>query len=215
MAMITLYRFPYSCYALKVQYLLSYLRLPHQIKDVPFLDRSELVALSGHVMVPVIKHGQEVIRESRDICEYLLTLTENALVPPGLEAAVWTYLDWSDESLEHELFRIASPAIAERFETAAEAAMFKFIKERKFGPGCVEQWASERNDMIETARRLLQPTFQSLDHQAHVIGEHITLADFSLAGHLAMVEYADPALLEAIDPRLAPFLNKVREARHG
>lgn len=213
--MITLYRFPYSCYALKVQYLLSYLRLPHTIKDVPFLDRSELIALSGKVLVPVIEHGQTVVTESRDICEYLLTLTENTLVPVGQEAAAWAYLDWSDELLEHELFRIASPDIAKRFASASEAAMFTFIKERKFGPGCVERWAREREDLIKTAQRLLQPTFNSLGHNGYIIGKELSLADFSLAGHLGMVEYADPALLDAIDTRLVPFLNKVREARLG
>jgi glutathione S-transferase len=212
--MITLYRFPYSCYALKVQYLLSYLRLPHRIKDVPFMDRSELVALSGKVLVPVIEHEGKALTESRDICEYLLTLTDNNLIPPGLEAAVWAYVDWSDESLEHELFRIASPKIAERFPTAAEAAMFKFIKERKFGTGCVEQWASQQAEMIARARRLLQPTLTSLERNGYIIGDQITLADLSLAGHLAMVEYADPVLLDAIDSRLLPFLDKTREARY-
>lgn len=213
--MITLYRFPYSCYALKIQLLLGYLGLPHQVKDVPFLDRSELVAKSGKVLVPVIDDEGRVVTESRDICEYLLTLTDNQLVPRGLEAAIWAYLDWSDELLEHELFRIASPHIAERFNTAAEAAMFKFIKERKFGSGCVAQWAAQQEQMIGTVRRLLEPTFASLEHNGYIICNQLTLADFSLAGHLAMVEYADPELLNTIDSRLLPFLNGVREARHG
>ncbi|MCW8194696.1 glutathione S-transferase [Proteobacteria bacterium 005FR1] len=211
--MITLYRFPYSCYALKVQYLLAYLDLPHRIQDVPFMDRSELVSLSGKVLVPVIEHEGTVVTESRDICEHLLTLRENTLVPVGLEAAAWAYLDWSDQTLEHELFRIASPNIARRFARADETAMFKFIKERKFGSGCVEQWEREQGQMVATARRLLEPTLRSLEHNGHVICDRITLADFSLAGHLAMVEYADPALLDEIDPRLLPFLNSVREAR--
>lgn len=211
--MITLYRFPYSCYALKVQFLLSYLRLPHKVKDVAFCDRQELVALSGGVLVPVIEDEGKVIKESRDICAYLLSRTTNQLIPPGLEAAVWAYVDWSDECLEHELFRIASPNIAERFARPDETAMFKFIKERKFGSGCVEQWAAEQEQIINNARRFLTPSFQSLDQNDFLLGENITLADISLAGHLAMVEYADPQLLQRIDARLPDFLNKVREAR--
>jgi glutathione S-transferase len=211
--MITLYRFPYSCYALKVQYLLAYLGFPHRVRDVPFMDRSELVSLSGKVLVPVIEHDGTVVTESRVICEYLLMLRENELVPVGLEAAVWAYLDWSDQILEHELFRIASPDIARRFARPDEAAMFKFIKERKFGNDCIEQWEREQGQMLETARRLLQPTLTSLEQNGHILCDRITLADFSLAGHLAMVEYADPALLDAVDPRLRPYLNTVREAR--
>ena len=113
--MITLYRFPYSCYALKVQLLLDKLALPYLIKDVPFGDRTELVELThGRVQVPVIEHALEdgskkVVVESRDICRYLLGLKPNDLVPAGAEGLIWAFNDWADEILEDPLFKIVSP----------------------------------------------------------------------------------------------------------
>src|SRR5690554_1511704 len=76
--MITLYRFPYSCYALKVQFLLDHLQLPYETKDVPFSDRDELIeVIGGRVTVPALVHDGNVVVESRDIFQYLLTLTKN------------------------------------------------------------------------------------------------------------------------------------------
>lgn len=211
--MITLYRFPYSCYALKVQFLLDHLGLPYKVRDVPYTDRDELIEVTGgRVMVPAILHEGNVVVESRDIFQYLLTLSKNDLVPGGLEAAVWAYLDWTDSLLEDVLFRIASPGIAEQFAKPSERALFIFIKERKFGMGCVSEWQRTRKELIDRAKVLLAPTLETLSQSDYVIGNRLTIADVSLAGHLAMVEYADPTLLPAISPDLQLLLSRLRNA---
>ncbi|GAB4214134.1 MAG: hypothetical protein OHK0012_11580 [Synechococcales cyanobacterium] len=208
---ITLYRFPYSCYALKVQYLLAYLGLEHSVVDVPYGDRSQLVALTGgRVVVPALDHDGTVVTESRTICHYLLGLTSHTLVPPALAALIWAYGDWCDTVLEDVLFRLASPGIARRFPTAAESALFVFIKERKFGSGCVDLWQQQQDHLLATAQGLLQPTLGSLSAQPFVAGATVTLADIGLAAHLAMVEYADPALVTALNPRWPDYLARVR-----
>lgn len=209
--MITLYRFPYSCYALKVQFLLDHLQLPYETKDVSFSDRDELIEVTGgRVTVPALVHDGNVVVESRDIFQYLLTLTKNDLVPEGMEAAVWAYLDWTDSLLEDVLFRIASPGIAAQMVRPTDRQLFIFIKERKFGTGCVTQWERSRKELIDTAKVLLAPTLETLSQADYVVGKRLTIADISLAGHLAMVEYADPALLPAISPDLLLFLSRLR-----
>jgi glutathione S-transferase len=214
--MITLYRFPYSCYALKVQLLLDKLSLPYQIKEVPFGDRSELVKITnGRVQVPVIVHhrddgSEKMVIESRDICRYLLGLKSNNLVPPGSEGLIWAYCDWVDEVLEDPLFKMVSLDIANRFERDADRAMFIFIKERKFGQGCVHQWSKDKSGLLQQARDLLAETLMSIAHNGFIHGETPTLADIALVGHLSMVEWADQSLIEAIDPLIPSYMERVR-----
>lgn len=214
--MVTLYRFPYSCYALKVQLLLDKLSLPYQTKDVPFGDRSELVSLTGgSVTVPVIVHqledgSEKVVKESRDICRYLLGLTDNNLIPKGSEALIWAYNDWADEVLEDPLFKSVSLDIAERFERPADRAMFIFIKERKFGHGCVQQWGQKKAEFVAQIQSLMADTFLSIEQKGFICGDQVSMADIALVGHLSMVEWADPSLIDQIDPRLADYVEKVK-----
>ncbi|MEL6319341.1 MAG: glutathione S-transferase [Cyanobacteria bacterium J06626_14] len=210
---IKLYRFPYSCYALKVQYLLDKLNLEYETIDVPYTDRTELVEVTGgRVVVPAIAVGDRVIVESRNICEYLLDLTPNELVPEGQEAVIWAYGDWCDSTVEDVLFRIATPGIAEKFSTVFEKALFAYVKERRFGAGCVELWRNTQPQLITKAKDLLQKTIQSIAINGYVVGKSITYADITLLGHLAMVEYANPELIPQIDDALPDYMTRVRAA---
>ena len=211
--MIRLYRFPYSCYALKVQYLLDALHLDYTPLDVPFTDRSDLVELTGgRVVVPAIDHDGNVVVESRVICQYLLGLVDNKLVPESLAALVWAYADWCDSTLEDILFRVASPGIQARFETPFEKALFAFIKERKFGAGCIDAWKLEQAELVAKARELMAPTLASIRSQGFVAGSELTFADISLLGQLAMVAYADPALVAAIGDPLPEYMVRVSQS---
>lgn len=211
--MIKLYRFPYSCYALKVQYLLDALNLDYTPVDVPFAERSELVELTGgRVVVPALDHDGEVLVESRDICHYLLGLQEHTLMPESLEALIWAYSDWCDSTLEDVLFRLASPGIQDRFETPFEKALFAFIKERKFGAGCVDAWRKDEVALVSRAQALLAPTLAAIHRHGFVAGEQLTFADISLLGHLAMVAYADPALVAVINDQLPDYMVRLSQA---
>ena len=123
---------------------------------------------------------------------------------------IWSYADWCDSTLEDVLFRIASPGIAEKFSTPFEKALFIFIKERKFGPGCVEQWRQAQPDLIQKAREVLQKTVESIAVNKYVAGETITFADINLLGHFAMVEYADPTLVSEISDVLPEYMQRIR-----
>ena len=138
-----LYRFAYSCFARKAQMVLDLLGRDYQAVDVPYGDRSELVALTGgYLQVPVlVDDAGEVTVDSRAICERLLQGdAAHQLVPPPWEGPIWAYADWVDGPLEDLMFRLASPGVRRSFARPADRALFTFIKERKFGRGCVEDW---------------------------------------------------------------------------
>src|SRR5262245_18855127 len=129
-----LYRFPYSCYARKVQMVLDLLGAPYDVVDVPYSDRSELAVITGgYIQVPVLVDdaGRATV-DSRSICKQLLDGSRGVeLVPPPWDGPIWAYSDWCDGPLEDVCFRLAAPGLVKLFERPADRALYTFIKERK------------------------------------------------------------------------------------
>lgn len=210
--MFKLYRFEYSCYARKAQCVLDLMGAPYQVVDVPFGDRSELVELAGdYVQVPVLVTWEgQVIKDSRNICLALTASPEGAwLVPDALAGPIWAYADWCDGPFEDVMFRIATPQIRQTFPRAADRALFTFIKERKFGTGCVEQWERDHDALIARAQEMTQPTLRTLGKQPFLFGDAPSLADAALFGQFAMLRVADSTLPGKIHPRFASWMTAV------
>jgi glutathione S-transferase len=211
-----LYRLTYSGYARKVQLLLDLLGRKYTAIDVPYSDRTELATVTGgYIYVPVLVDDDgTVICDSRRICQHLLGGAAGAaLVPPPLDGPLWAYHDWCDAQLEDVLFRIVSPIARDRWQSASDRALFVLIKERKFGPGCVDTWQRQREELIERAHALLAPTVRTLAAAPFVFGANLTLADVALHGHLAPLRAADPALLGTFPAELRAWMERVDTAR--
>jgi glutathione S-transferase len=190
MTAMKLFRFAHSPYAHKVQATLELLGKRHTVVDVAFTDRQELATLTGgYIHVPVlVDEDGTVVTDSRRIAERLVGQPGGAaLVPSPWEGPIWAFCDWVDGPLEDILFRLASPAVRARFARADERAFYTLIKERKFGAGCVDQWAQQRDEFIARARTLLVPTVRTLSAQPFLFGARATLADAALYGQFAML----------------------------
>ena len=205
-----LFRFEYSCYARKVQMLLDLMGIAYEVCEVPFGDRTELVGVTGgYVQVPVLVDGSAVVVDSKAICEYLLSRRATSLLPPPWQALVWAYADWCDGPLEDILFRLAAPGIRGRFARSFDAALFTFIKERKFGRGCVEDWARDHDALLQRGRALLAPTAATLRALPFICGEQPTLADAALYGQCAMVQAADRSFVGALAAELPAWMARL------
>jgi len=207
-----LYRFRYSPYARKVQMLLDLLHEKYELIEQSYLDRAELAQVTGgYIQVPVLvaDDGRAIV-ESREICEHLLVdSAASKLVPAPLEGPIWAYADFADGPLEDVLFRIASPEIRDAWPTAAERGLYTYVKERKFGPGCVDAWRREREGLVRRAQKLLAPTLKTLAQRPFLFGEMPTLADAALYGGCAMLEEAGPALLAHINEGLVSYARRL------
>ena len=211
-----LYRFRYSPFARKIQMLLELAGRPHQVLEVPYTDRSELARLTGgYIYVPVLVDDEgRVLVESRAIAEHLLTgEAARRLTPEPLEGPIWAYADFCDGPLEDILFRIASAPIRDAWQDPGERALYTLIKERKFGAGCVEQWAASREQLLARARQLLAPTLRTLQRVPFLFGDHPTLADAALYGNLAMLFEAEARLPAALDPAFPAYMQRLEAAR--
>jgi glutathione S-transferase len=210
-----LYRFDYSPFVRKVQMALDLIGAEYEAVDVPYGDRTELAELTGgYIQVPVLVADGAVIKDSRNICSWLVdTPAGRRLVPPDLAAAVWAYADWCDGPFEDVMFRIATPRIARRFARAADRALFVFIKERKYGSGCVGQWEREHESLLKRAAELLQPTLRTLQSWPFLFGAEPTLADAALYGQFAMLSTADPGLPAKVSKAIGPWMKRLEERR--
>ncbi len=206
-----LYRLEYSCYARKAQMALDLLGLRYDCIEVPFGDRSELATLTGgYIQVPVLVDDDgRVTVDSRAICEKLAAEdSRRRLVPPALEGPIWAYADWCDGPLEDVMFRLASPPTRRRFTDAWERALYVFIKERKFGRGCVDEWERSRETLFARARSMLEPSRMTLRQRPFLFGDTPTLADAALYGQMIMLSVAAPAF----GPELTDWMSGVEKA---
>jgi glutathione S-transferase len=213
-----LYRFRYSPYARKVQCVLELLGVRHDVIEASYRDRDELATLTGgYIYVPVLVDDDGKVHvESRDILAHVLSKHDGArgtkLVPSPWEGPIWAYQDFCDGPLEDPMFKIASPAVRDAWPTAGERALYVLIKERRYGAGCVDAWAKERDQLVAKARVLLAPTLRTLAQRPFLFGETPTLADAALYGLCVMLEEADRALLPRVAEQLVPYVRAVERA---
>lgn len=207
-----LYRFNYSCYARFVQAAIELVGAPCSVIDVPYGDRDELATLTGGwIQVPVVvTDGGAVITDSRRIMTTLCSDDPRfaGLVPAVQAGPVWAYVDWAQGPLEDVAFRIATPGLVERFARPFERALFVFIKERRYGAGCVDAWAADGDRLAEQLDRLLAPTVTTLRARRFLFGDVPTLADAALYGQLMMLELGAADRVAALDPEVLAW--KVR-----
>ncbi len=189
--------------------------LDYEVVDVPYGNREELATLTGgYIQVPVLEDGDDVVFDSRKICERLAAAHPRAMVvDDATRGSVWAYGDWCDGELEDALFRIAVPDVRKRFTTAWERGLFVYIKERRYGAGCVDEWLAERSAWIDKSQRLLEPTIATLGARPFLFGSEATLADACLYGQLKMLEVADELLPGRISPTFVGYMRGLeREA---
>jgi len=210
-----LFRFRHSPYARKVQMVLELLGAPHEVVELPYVDRAEMARLTGgYIQVPVlVDDAGAVTVESRDICEKLWRGPGGArLAPSPLEGPIWAYADFIDGPVEDLLFRVASPFVRDQWKTDWERGLYVFSKERKFGAGCIDAWQRDREALLSRARRLLAPSLSTLGKQPFLFGASPTLADAALYGVLVMLEAVNPELVGRCDPSLPAYLRHVEGA---
>ena len=214
-----LYRFVHSCYARFVQAAIGLTGAACEVIDVPYGDRDELATLTGGwIQVPVlVTDDGAVLTDSRRIMTTLCATDPRfaALVPPADAAAVWAYVDWAQGALEDVAFRLASPKLALRFKRPFERALFVFIKERRYGAGCVDAWERDADVLGARLEELLAPTIATLATRPFLLGERPTLADAALYGQVVMLELGAPEHLAALAPPFHAWKARLDDALGG
>jgi glutathione S-transferase len=211
-----LYQFSYSPFPAKVRKCLELKGLAFEVIEVPYLDRRELVALTGgRAHVPVLEDGGRVVEDSARITAYLDAHYQPSLRESPLAEVIE---QWADGTLEDVAFRLATPGIEARFAELQGGredarALFRIVKERKFGPGCIEAWREAQEELEDRAASLLAPIARAVQAQPFVLGERASLADAAIFGQLHMIETGLPGFVHERVPPLTGWLERLRALR--
>lgn len=213
--MLELYQFEMSHYCEKVRLILDYKGLPYRkIEVTPGIGQLELVRLSGHRQVPVLKDGDEIIADSTAIAEYLdKTYPEKPIIPsdPKLRGLCLIMEQWADQSIglnarkclldaigQDATFRTAllPNALPEPLKMLVGAVPAEIFSVLEMGVGLGPDTVKVAQDAMK--RDLASLCFLLME-QPYLVTDHPTLADFAVAGLTMYVKFPAGNYLDAPD----------------
>lgn len=217
----TLYQFVTSPFCSKIRKILDYKGLDYQVVEVDYVERKELIAASGQIMVPALR-----IEEARDAVDgggvetivgsdHIATRLEElfpvpTILPPrsrGLHLALTRHIE---SEVEEALFFAAVPDEEAYFarQGADRLAFFRLIRERKYGTGFCERMAREHEANLRRVREVLSPYEMALEDGAFLLGG-AGLADFALYGQLHFLALTGVLKIPHELPRLREYYGRL------
>jgi glutathione S-transferase len=182
-----LYQFLSSPFCAKVRKILDFKGVEYEVIEVDFLERNELLIASSQLMVPALTldSGETVVDSTRIALRLEELYPEPTLLPPSWSGVHRVLAHYIDNQLEEVLFRASMPDTVEFFRRQGRdrEAMWRMIRDRKYGAGFVDRCLANHHEHLERAREALLPFEETLSDRAFVLGR-IGLADFALYGQL-------------------------------
>lgn len=207
-----LYQFASSPYCGKVRKILDFKGIDYEVVELDYLERKELLAASGQIMVPALTlDNGETIVDSTTIALRLEALQpEPTILPPGARGTHRVLTDYIDNGLEDVLFRAAIPDELGwwRERGADRAAFWRLIRERKFGAGFVDEMIATHDAQLARARAALAPFNETLTASPFLLGR-IGLADFALYGQLGYFTFRGTSKIPGEFESLRAFFSRM------
>jgi glutathione S-transferase len=209
-----LFQFLTSPFCAKVRKILDYKGIDYETIEVDYLERKELLTASGQIIVPVLtlKTGETVIDSARIATRLEELYQEPTIFPPGQRGLHLALASYIDTAVEDALFRVAVPDELQYFrrQGADREAMWRLIRERKYGDGFVDRMSAELEANWKIAAEILAPFEEQLGSGvgAFLTGR-IGLADFSLYGQLHLLAFTGELKLPLSMPNLRAFYGRM------
>ncbi len=210
--MVRLYQFLTSPFCAKVRKILDYKGIDYELIEVDYLDRRALLDASGQIMVPALTlESGDTLTDSDRIAHRLEEVyPEPAIFPAewrGIHLALARYFE---TELEDALFRVAVPDELAYFrrQGADREALWRLIRERRYGAGFCEQMVRENRENLERVEAMLALLDESLDGRAFLLGR-IGYGDFALYGQLTYLAFTGEQKLPARLANLRAFSDRM------
>lgn len=193
--MITLIQFPWSPFCITIRRILERHDVPHRVRNIPNHDRTEIIrATKGRgYSVPCIVDGKTAVIDQTDlgqeVARYVDRKFKLGLFPRdkgGIQAVLARYIE---SQLEDVGFRVDDSYVIPKLPLV-ERTMITRHKERKFGKGCVQQWAKDRKQFNAQFAELLEPMDNILASSQFLVGERALFVDYDLYGILGNYLYS-------------------------
>jgi glutathione S-transferase len=205
--MIELVQIPYSPFCIVQRRILQYSGHNFKIINIPNPDRSLIWKLTKerYYAVPIIRDEKTVVFEtdpnSQVIAKYIDQKYALDLFPPeweGLQTLIWNNIENEVEDLG---FRLNDVYYKENVP-AGDRLGFVRHKERKFGRGCLEQWAEQQKELVARIEEKLLPYEQMLATRPFLLDRKPRFVDFDLFGIIGNYLYTGHYELPASYNRL-------------
>ena len=207
-----LYQFLTSPFCAKVRKLLDFKDVEYEVVEVDYLERKELLIASGQMMVPALTlaSGETVVDSARIARRLEELYPEPTLLPPGWSGMHQVLADYIDTQLEDALFGASIPDKVAFFRRQGRdrEALWRMVRDRKYGAGFVDRMVAEHPAQQARARQALLPFEEALSDRAFLLGR-IGLADFALYGQLYNLAFTGELKLAAELRNLRAFFGRV------
>jgi glutathione S-transferase len=197
---VTLVQHPVSPFCIAIRCLLEAAGASFTIHDTALWDRRAVITLTGgdYYSIPVLVDADrlpavvvyEVREEGQDIARYVDAKYGLGVFPEdqaGLHEIVIQYVEGQIEDVGFRLndayFLLGLPDVVER-------TMYIRHKERKFGPGCVQQWRDQAPALRARLAEVLAPLDTMLGRAPFLFGQRPVFADYILYGVLGNYLYS-------------------------
>ena len=211
---VRLFQFLTSPFCAKVRKILDYKGVDYETIEVDYLERKELLTASGQIIVPALtlESGETIVDSDRIAMRLEEVYPEPTIFPPGQRGLHLALARYIDTAVEDALFRVAVPGELEYFrrQGAEREAMWRLIRERKYGEGFVDRMGKELEANWRIASAILAPFEEQLGAGlgAFLTGR-IGLADFSLYGQLHLAGFTGALKLPESMPNLRAFYGRM------
>ena len=216
--MVELIQFPWSPFCIVQRRILEFAGQPFKIRNIPNSDRSLVWKLTRqrYYGVPIVRDGREVVFEtdndSQVVGKYLDFKFSLGLFPwqyEGLQNIVWRNIENEIEDLGFRLNDIYWKEMVPR----SEQMSFMRHKERKFGRGCLEQWAKQQSTMLSQLANRLTPYDEMLIDHDFLLDQRPRFVDFDLFGMLGNFLYSRHYRLPPAHERLARWYRRMEKIK--
>jgi glutathione S-transferase len=207
-----LFQFATSPFCAKIRKILDFKGIEYELIDVDYVERKELVMASGQMTVPALtlENGETLVESERIAMTLEEHYPEPTLFPPAWQGVHLALARYFDTELEAALFRAAVPYELAHYRRRGpdHEALWRLLRERKYGVGFVDQMLHEHSANLSRAHNLLAPLEASFGDRAFILGR-IGYADFALYGQLTYFAIGGPLTVPANLPHLRAFFQRM------
>ena len=182
------------------------------VVEVDYLERKELLIASGQIMVPAVTldNGETIVDSARIAMRLEELYPEPTIFPPGWRGIHLVLADHIDNHLEERVYPVALADELAYYSGQGpdRVALWRLIRERKFGAGFVDRVIADQAANWQRALEAMAPFEEQLASAPFLTGR-IGLADFSLYGQLFYLAFTGELKIPADMKNLRAFFGRV------
>ena len=204
----------YSLFSWRTRMALAHKGLAFDTRPVCMSDKAA-IAFSAGKTVPVIRDGEQVIRDSWKIAEYLEARhPERPLFGGEIGRGVThAFNTWVDRALVGLMMQVLAPDIHERVDPADEP-YFRAMAER-ICRKTLEELRAGQDEALQRLGRGLEPMQALLKRQAYVCGEAPAYGDYILFSIFQWARVMSPHELLGPEDPLSAWRERVLDLFGG